>query len=149
MPDRQDSDPAALEEATEIQGLKPIAPPPELPRTLPILPLKNTVVFPHIPTPLAVGRPGSIRLIDEAMLANRLVGLVTQRDAGTEEPREEHLYRVGTAAVIQKLLKFPDGTIRVLVSGLQRIRLVRMERLDPYLVAEVVPLVEELKATES
>jgi ATP-dependent Lon protease len=145
MPDRQDSDPAAIEEAAEIQGLKPIAAPPEMPRALPILPLKNTVVFPHIPTPLAVGRPGSIRLIDEAMLANRLVGLVTQRDAGTEDPREENLYRVGTAAVIQKLLKFPDGTIRVLVSGLQRIRLVRMERLDPYMVAEVEALVEELK----
>jgi ATP-dependent Lon protease len=145
MTDRQESDPAAAEGPAGIPRLDPIAAPRELPRTLPILPLKNTVVFPQIPTPLAIGRPGSIRLIDEAMLSNRLVGLVAQQGAGTEDPREEDLYRVGTAAVIQKLLKFPDGTIRVLVNGLQRIRLVRMQRVDPYMVAEVESLAEELK----
>jgi ATP-dependent Lon protease len=118
-----------------------------IPRSLAILPLKNAVVFPQIPIPLAVGRPASIRLIDEAMLRDRIIGLVTQKDPQIEEPREDDLHRVGTAAVIQKLLKFPDGTIRILVNGLQRIRLTRVVRAEPYLVADVEALSEVTAAS--
>ncbi|MFQ5877822.1 MAG: endopeptidase La [Acidobacteriota bacterium] len=118
-------------------------PAPRIPSVLPILPLKNTVAYPHIPVPLVVGRPASKKLIDEAMLRDRSIGLVAQRDSRVEEPKEGDLYGVGTAAVIQRLLKFPDGTLRVLVSGLARVRLVRAVRSEPYLVAEVEELSED------
>ena len=126
----------------------PQAPPPgtEIPATLPILTLKGSVAFPQIPMPLVVGRPGSVRLVDEAMVRNRLVGLLAQKNAETEQPGEEDLYRVGCAAVIQRLLKFPDGTLRVLVSGLRRIRIVRFTRMDPYPVADI-ELLEEITET--
>jgi ATP-dependent Lon protease len=137
-------------EATVLDTLegqeRPPAPPPRtLPSVLPILPLKNTVVFPHIPTPLAVGRPSSIKLIDDVMVKDRLVALVLQKDPGVEDPKENDLHAVGTAAVIQRMLKFPDGTIRILVSGFDRIRLTRVVRGDPYLVAEVSLLSEQVE----
>ncbi|HEX9426735.1 MAG TPA: endopeptidase La [Candidatus Polarisedimenticolia bacterium] len=114
--------------------------PPALPASLPLLPLKNVVVFPHLPTPLVIGRPASMRLIDEAMVRDRMVALVLQKDPDQEEPQPDRLYGVGTAAVIQRLLKFPDGTVRVLVAGLQRIRIDRIIRREPYLVADITPL---------
>jgi ATP-dependent Lon protease len=120
---------------------------PPIPASLPILPLKNTVAFPHIPIPLVVGRPASMRLIDDAMVKDRLVGLVAQRNPEVEEPKEPDLYRVGTVAVIQRLLKFPDGTLRVLVNGLERIRLIRPIRSDPYLVSDIDVLHEEAETS--
>ncbi|HXH27963.1 MAG TPA: endopeptidase La, partial [Candidatus Polarisedimenticolia bacterium] len=125
---------------------------PAIPAVLPILPLKGTVVFPHIPMPLAVGRPSSIRLIDDAMLKGRLLGLVAQTSADIEDPGENDVYRVGTAGMIQRLLKFPDGSLRVLVGGLQRIRLGRFLQREPYWTAEVQVLretVEESVETEA
>jgi ATP-dependent Lon protease len=122
------------------------APPHDIPASLPILPLKKTVVFPHIPMPLAVGRPASVRLIDDAMVKDKLIGLVAEKNGGEEEEGEEtgakDLHEVGTAAVIQKLLKYPDGTLRVLVAGLHRIRITRIVSRDPYLVADVQVLKE-------
>ncbi|PYS97235.1 MAG: endopeptidase La [Acidobacteria bacterium] len=115
---------------------------PPIPPTLPILPLKNTVVFPSMPVPLAIGRPNSLKLIDEVMVRHRVVGLVAQKDPAVEDPKDQDLYRVGTAAVISRLLKFPDGTIRVLVNGLERIRMTRTVQTDPYLVADVEVLPE-------
>jgi ATP-dependent Lon protease len=111
-----------------------------IPTSLPILALKSAVVFPHVPTPLVVGRPASVKLIDDAMVRNRLVGLVTQKDPSIEQPKEEDLYRVGCAALIQRLLKFPDGTLRVMVAGLKRFRIVRMVRVEPFPVADVETL---------
>ncbi|HYS78875.1 MAG TPA: LON peptidase substrate-binding domain-containing protein, partial [Candidatus Dormibacteraeota bacterium] len=133
----------ALDEAEKPRGGAPRA----LPAALPLLPLKNTVVFPHLPTPLVVGRPSSIRLIDDVMLKDRTVGLVLQKDPAVDEPKQGDLHAVGTAAVIQKMLKFPDGTIRVLVTGFERIRLTRVVRSDPYLVAEVGLLKEEIEVS--
>ena len=132
-----------LDEAEKPRGGAPRA----LPAALPILPLKNTVVFPHLPTPLVVGRPSSIRLIDDVMLKDRTVGLVLQKDPAIDEPKQGDLHAVGTAAVIQKMLKFPDGTIRVLVTGFERIRLTHVVRSDPYLVAEVGLLKEEIEVS--
>jgi len=120
---------------------------PEIPTTLPILSLKNTVVFPQIPMPLVVGRPPSVRLIDEAMVRNRLIGLVAQRSPDVEEPKEADLYEVGCVALIQRLLKFPDGTLRVLVAGMQRIRIKHWVRLDPYPVADIELLDETVEQT--
>ncbi len=118
-----------------------------IPPVLPVLPLKNTVVFPQIPVPLAVGRPGSVRLIDEAMLGSRWILLVAQTRPEIDDPRDEDLHRVGTVAAIQRLLKFPDGTLRVLVNGLERGRMTRVLRADPYLVAEVEVLREQAETS--
>jgi ATP-dependent Lon protease len=142
--DEEDTnDPEAILETAEA----PAAPQGDLPRTLPavlpILPLKNTVVFPHLPTPLVVGRASSSKLIDDVMLKDRILGLVLQKDPGVEEPKESDLHAVGTAAVIQRMLKFPDGTMRVLITGFGRIRLDRIVRSEPYLVADVSRLPDQ------
>jgi len=129
------------------EGDRPRSAPRTLPATLPILPLKNTVVFPHLPTPLVVGRPSSIRLIDDVLMKDRTIGLALQKDPGIDEPKEADLHTVGTAAVIQRMLKFPDGTLRVLVTGFERIRLTRFVQSDPYLIAEVAPMKEDVEVS--
>jgi ATP-dependent Lon protease len=127
-------------EAPEFHEADRAAAVTSIPLSLPILALKSAVVFPHVPTPLVVGRPASVKLIDDAMVRNRLVGLVTQKDPSIEQPKEEDLYRIGCAALIQRLLKFPDGTLRVMVAGLKRFRVVRMVRLEPFPVADIETL---------
>jgi ATP-dependent Lon protease len=124
----------------------------ELPTTLPILPLKETVVFPESMTPLAIGQERSIKLIDDVVGGDRLLALVTVRDPDAETPGWDDLYDVGTAAVVHKMIRVPDGTLRVLVQGLRRIRVARHVSDDPYLVAELVELpdhVEETKELEA
>jgi ATP-dependent Lon protease len=104
--------------------------------TLPILPLKDTVVFPESMTPLAIGQERSIQLIDEAVASSRTIALVTQRSSDDEAHSEGDIYGVGTAAEIQKMIRVPDGTLRVLVQGARRIKLERVVQTDPYLVGE-------------
>ncbi len=101
--------------------------------TLPILPLRESVVFPASMTPLAVGQERSIRLIDEAVDNDLTIALVTSRSPEEEAERVEELYEVGTAAVVHKMMRMPDGTLRVLVQGLDRVRLDSIEQTDPYL----------------
>jgi ATP-dependent Lon protease len=114
----------------------------EIPSVLPILPLKDTVMFPQLPAPLLVGRPPSVQLIDEAVVGRKLVGLVAQKDPALDEPRAADLYGIGTASVIMKMIKFPDGTLRVLTRGLERIRIKRTVQEKPYFLAEVESLRE-------
>jgi ATP-dependent Lon protease len=110
---------------------------------LPILPLRETVVFPDSMTPLAIGQERSIRLVDEAVANDTPVALVTSR-AGEEEARSaEDIYAVGTSAQIHKMIRVPDGTLRVLVQGLQRVRLTRLVQEEPYLVGEFEELPDE------
>jgi ATP-dependent Lon protease len=104
------------------------------PATLAILPLKDTVVFPQSTTPLAIGQERSIRLIDDVAAGERLLALVTARDASIDAPGWDDIYDIGTVAVIHKMIKVPDGTLRILVQGLQRIRLDERISSDPYLV---------------
>ncbi|HET8948550.1 MAG TPA: endopeptidase La [Candidatus Polarisedimenticolia bacterium] len=151
-PDESDQPPSAAEDPAAGPILAEAPPPPgptdtTVPPTLPVLALKGTVVFPHIPMPLVIGRAASIRLVDETMVRNRMIALVTQRDPSVEEPHESDLHRIGCAAVIQRLLKFPDGTLRILVSGVQRIRLTRYVRMEPYPVADVEVLDEIIEAS--
>jgi ATP-dependent Lon protease len=87
--------------------------------------------------PLLVGQERSVKLVEDAMRANRLIGLVAQREAGARPAGPEDLYRVGTAAVIQQLLRAPDGTLRLVVQGLERIRILDFARTEPYLVARI------------
>ena len=136
-------DDAAVLDTLDTPGRPQGAAPRALPGALPILPLKNTVVFPHLPTPLVVGRPSSVKLIDDIMLKDRMLGLVLQKDAGNDDPKESDLRAVGTAAIIQRMLKFPDGTIRVLVTGVERIRLGRFVQTEPYAVAEIGLLADQ------
>ena len=104
--------------------------------TLPILPLKETVVFPGSMTPLAIGQERSIQLVDEAVAKERTIALVTTRDSEVDARSAEDLYSVGTEAEIHKMIRVPDGTLRVLVEGLRRVRLERVVQDDPYLVGE-------------
>ena len=119
-------------------GEGPFSIPPELP----ILPLRDTVLFPNSFMPLAVARETSVRLIDDAIVGGKLVGIFTQRDASVEEPGQEDLYQIGTATHVHKMFKLPDGSLRLIVQGLARVRLDRVISASPYLRAEVSPAVE-------
>jgi ATP-dependent Lon protease len=116
----------------------------ELPEELPILPLRDTVLFPNSFMPLAVARESSVRLIDEAIADRRLIGVFTQRDASVEEPDQADLYPVGTVTHIHKMFKLPDGSLRLIVQGLSRLRLDRIVSSRPYLRAAVSAAAEVL-----
>ncbi|OFW02449.1 MAG: endopeptidase La [Acidobacteria bacterium RIFCSPLOWO2_02_FULL_68_18] len=115
---------------------------PAIPDELPILPLRDTVLFPNSFMPLAVARESSVRLIDEAISGGKLIGVFTQRDASVEEPRLDDLYRVGTASHIHKMFKLPDGSLRLIVQGLARLTLEQITETRPYLRARVGLAVE-------
>jgi ATP-dependent Lon protease len=109
----------------------------EIPTTLAVLPLKETVVFPGSLTPLAIGQERSVQLIEDVVGEEpRVLALVTSRNDDIEEPGWDDLYEIGTAAVVDKMIKIPDGTLRILVRGLERIRLDRRVQDEPYLVGE-------------
>ena len=120
----------------------------ELPTTLPVLPLKETVVFPESMTPLAIGQERSIKLIDDVVGADRLLALVTVRNPEAESPGWGDLYDVGTAAVVHKLIRVPDGTLRILVQGLRRIRIERHVTDDPYLVGEFAEVPDRIEPSK-
>jgi len=115
----------------------------EIPAELPVLPLKETVVFPDSMTPLAIGQERSIRLVDDVVAGERLLALVTARDAEIEAPGWNELYAIGTAAVVHKMIHVPDGTLRILVQGLRRVRLEEPVTDDPYLVARFSAVPDE------
>jgi ATP-dependent Lon protease len=109
--------------------------------SLPLLPLRDVVVFPHMVIPLFVGRPKSIKALESAMEAGKSILLVAQKSAAKDEPGEEDLYRVGSVANILQMLKLPDGTVKVLVEGVQRANVLQVEDLHTHFAAEaaVVP----------
>ncbi|MGE3274698.1 MAG: endopeptidase La [Vicinamibacterales bacterium] len=111
--------------------------PLQLPPELPILPLRDTVLFPNSFMPLAVARESSVRLIDEAVSSGSLIGVFTQRDAAEDEPRKDDLYPVGTASHIHKMFKLPDGSLRIIVQGLARVQLDELPQVRPYLRGRV------------
>ena len=108
-----------------------------VPDVLPVLPLRDVVVFPLMTAPLAVAQARSVRLVDDVMRSNRLLALVAQRDPKAEPAKPEDLHRVGTVAVIHQLARVPDGSIRLMVQGLERIRLLDWTGTEPYLIARV------------
>jgi len=116
----------------------------DFPDELPVLPLKETVVFPNSMTPLAIGQERSITLVDEVVSRDRLLALVTVENAETDAPGWDDVYRVGVAAVVHKLVRVPDGTLRILVQGVRRIRLVDPVHDDPYLVGRFEDLPDVL-----
>jgi ATP-dependent Lon protease len=115
-----------------------------LPAVLPILPLKDTVVFPQSMAPLAIGQERSIRVIDDIVAGDRLVALIASRDPSVEAPGFDDVYRVGTVAVVHKLIRVPDGTLRILVQGLERVHLDHDADAEPYLLGEFSALPDVL-----
>jgi ATP-dependent Lon protease len=120
-----------IEEELDIEDV-------ELPSALPVLPLKDTVVYPDSVLPLAIGQERSIRLIDDTVARDRLVALVSSKNREIEQPGWDDLYEVGTAAVVQKMIRVPDGSLRILVQGIRRIRLLDRIQDEPYLVGRFV-----------
>src|SRR3954454_22773145 len=111
-----------------------------LPGTLPVLPLRETVPLPDTLTPLAVGQERSVQLVNDVLAGNRLLVMVASKDPEQEAPGPDALYEVGVVGAIARMMKVPDGTLRILVQGAQRVRIDHWVRETPYLVAEVSEL---------
>lgn len=112
---------------------------------LPVLPLRGVVVYPMMWLPLPVGQERSLRLVEETLPSDRIIALVTSKDEEIEEPAPDEVYRVGTAAQVHRVLKTPDGTMRLLVQGLERIRLLEFTQEKPYLRARIEILPEAIE----
>ena len=113
---------------------------PSIPLDLPLLPLRDVVVFPHMVIPLFVGRPKSIKALESAMEAERRIMLVAQKTAAKDEPSVEDMFEVGCVATILQLLKLPDGTVKVLVEGQQRAKVNKIEEGEQHFSANVTPV---------
>jgi len=116
-----------------------------IPDTLPVLPLGGTVVFPLAVVPIAVNMPRSIKLVDDVMRRNRLLALVLKRPDAPDEAGPEHLRAVGAVGVIHQLSRVPDGSLRLVVQGLQRIRFLDFISTEPYLVARIQPAPDQME----
>jgi ATP-dependent Lon protease len=116
-----------------------------LPAALPVLPLKDIVPFPDTLTPLAVGQPRSVKLVNEVLSGERMMAMVAARDPELDEPGPDDLYDVGVAGLVARMMKVPDGTIRILVQGTERIRITDFIAEEPYLVARIEPLPDEVE----
>ncbi|MGK0673637.1 MAG: endopeptidase La [Halothiobacillaceae bacterium] len=114
------------------------------PRVVPVLPLRDVVVYPHMVIPLFVGREKSIAALDAAVRANKQILLVAQKKADVDEPRRDELYAIGTLSQILQLLKLPDGTVKVLVEGSERVRVEQLYTLETHLTAQIVTLPEQM-----
>jgi ATP-dependent Lon protease len=119
----------------------------EIPSTLPVLPLKETVVFPQSVSPLAIGQERSVKLVDDVVAGERMLALVTVRESEADEPGWDDLYEIGTAAVVHKMIRVPDGSLRILVQGVGRIKLDRRVQDEPYLVGEFSPVPDVAEET--
>jgi ATP-dependent Lon protease len=115
-----------------------------LPQALPVLPLRDAVPFPETLTPLAIGQERSVRLVNDVLAGNRMLVMVASRVEEDEEPGPDGVYRVGVAGVVARMLKVPDGTLRILVHGAQRVELTGFEATEPYLVARIEAAPDEL-----
>jgi ATP-dependent Lon protease len=129
-----------LEEKEILQEREADVPIPDI---LPVLPLKDVVVFPFIILPLSVSREKSILAVDAALAEQRIIMLIAQKDASNETPRPEDLYQVGTVVAIMRMLKLPDGRIRLLVQGLTRARVDSFLAEEPYLKAKITRMEEK------
>ena len=118
---------------------RPLLTPGEI-RTCPVLPLRDIVVFPHMIAPLFVGRKKSILALEKVMRSDTFILLATQKNASDDDPTTEAIYEIGTLASVLHLLKLPDGTVKVLVEGAQRAKVVKYTDCSEYYEAEAVAL---------
>jgi len=116
-----------------------------LPATLPILPLRESVTFPDTLTPLAVGQERSVQLVNDVLAGNRMLVMVASRHPEVETPAPEDLYEVGVVGAVARMLKVPDGTLRILVQGAQRVRIDHWVRREPYLIAGISELADQVR----
>lgn len=114
-----------------------------LPDVLPILTLRNTVLYPGVVLPITVGRDASLQLVKDAYAGDRMVGVVAQKRAEVESPGPDDLYRIGSAATILKLIKMPDGSVSIVIQGKRRIEIDGYDQLDPYLTARITAIDED------
>ena len=114
----------------------------EIPSELPLLPLKNNVLFPGVVIPITVGRDKSIKLIQEAQKADKIIGVVSQKNHEVEDPEPKDLYDIGTVAQIIRMLKMPDGSSTIIIQGKRRFRIEDITQRQPYLKAKVQPMDE-------
>src|SRR6266850_6795215 len=120
----------------------------EVPTDLAILPLRDTILFPHAILPLAVARESSVALVHDAVKERKVIGVVTQRDPAVDDPVDSDLYRVGTLTHIHKMFKFPDGSLRLVVQGVQRFRLKGVGQYRPFIKASIELLTESVPAEQ-
>lgn len=120
----------------------------KIPAQLPVLPLRNMVLFPGVPTQLLVGREGSLTLVQEALDKERLIVVVAQKDAGQETPEPVDLHPVGVVVYLHRAYKLPDGNMQILVRGVQRVHLEKFTQLEPYMIAQTRALEEEILQSE-
>src|SRR5512139_686031 len=135
----EESNKAVEEKEAEVQ----------IPEDLPVLPVRDIVVFPYMIIPLFVGRDISIKAIDQALNTNRMVLLLTQKDLNVETPAPEDLYTVGTVCMIMRMLKLPDGRVKILVQGLSKARALMFSKREPFFVAEVEKMTEAKPAEKT
>ncbi|MBP9663338.1 MAG: endopeptidase La [Pyrinomonadaceae bacterium] len=138
-----DEFPVALAEAEIVEPMM------QIPPVLPVLPLRDIVIYPFMIVPLFVSRDRSIRAVEEALDNDRMILLVSQKDVNKEEPGQGDLYTVGTVAIIMRMLKLPDGRIRILIQGLSRCRVDKVDGGGQYVTSEVTPITEPLGAENS
>jgi len=126
------------EDAIEDNDAQPI------PDELPLLPLRNTVLFPGVVLPITVGRDKSIKAVSDAYKADKLIGVIAQKDSGIEEPTVSDLEEIGTIAKIAKLIKMPDGGTTIIIQGKKRFKVEEITSEDPYFKAKIKPLEEDV-----
>jgi ATP-dependent Lon protease len=119
----------------------------EIPENLPVLPVRDIVVFPYMILPLFVGREMSIKAIEHSLSSNKMVFLVTQKDLDVENPTPDDLYSVGTAGVIMRMLKLPDGRVKILIRGLSKARALSYSQTEPFFKANIEKIGEEKAET--
>ncbi|MGI8467450.1 MAG: LON peptidase substrate-binding domain-containing protein, partial [Pyrinomonadaceae bacterium] len=134
---------------TQINEAEGVEPQLQVPDELPVLPLRDIVIYPFMIVPLFVSRDRSIRAVDEALGQNRMILLVSQRDVDKEEPAQDDLYKIGTVAVIMRMLKLPDGRIRILIQGLSRASVNSVAVGSDYAKARVTPISEPFPLSNS
>ncbi len=115
----------------------------EIPDELPVLPVRDVVVFPYMILPLFVGRDVSIKAIDNSLNSHRMILLLTQKDVNIETPTPEDLYSIGTVCVIMRMLKLPDGRVKILVQGLTKAKALLFTQREPFFVAEIEKIADE------
>ncbi|MGB7069035.1 MAG: endopeptidase La [Pyrinomonadaceae bacterium] len=135
--------PVGLAEGEAIEPLM------QIPSELPVLPLRDIVIYPFMIVPLFVSRDRSIRGVEHALAENRMILLASQKDANKEEPNQDELYEVGTVAIIMRMLKLPDGRIRILIQGLSRCRVDKVTQGGEYVNAHITPINEPLAPDNS
>ena len=135
--------PVALGESDAIEPMM------QIPSELPALPLRDIVIYPFMIVPLFVSRDKSIKAVEEALKENRMIVLVSQKDVNKEDPQQEDLYEVGTVAIIMRMLKLPDGRIRILIQGLSRTRVDSVNSQGDYVKVDITPVSEPLAPENS